>query len=243
MEKQRRLKIRIGASAGMFILALMLVSYTSAIASNEAAVSSQATVAQGIVDKATLTVNDFMHDPKYVWLHEHLNQAKGILIFPEVIQGGLGVGGSGGTGVLLVRDKSGNWDYPAFYTTASVHFGPLIGAEVKEVVMVAMTQKAIDSLLSSSFEMGGEVSAALGPVGTGEKATVNMPDVNADFVAFAKSKGLYAGLDLGGTDIKVRQNLNAAYYHAGVQPDDIIIKKDVSNRGATELLETLRKAG
>ncbi len=243
MEKQRRLKIQIGASVSMFMLALLLLFHTSAVASNEAAVSSQATVAQNIVDKATLTFNDFMRDPKYVWLHEHLNQAKGILIFPEVIQGGLGVGGSGGTGVLLVRDPSGKWGYPAFYTTASIHFGPLIGAEVKEVVMVAMTQKAIDSLRSSSFEMGGEVSAALGPVKTGEKMTVNIPNISADFVAFAKSRGLYAGLDLGGTDIKVRHNLNVAYYHAGVQPDDIIIKKDVSNRGATELLETLNKAG
>ncbi len=237
MKKQQLASVVIfGVLTGVLALGLIFVSYRPAVASDEAQ------VAQAIVDKAMVTFNDFMTNPKYVWFHENLNRAKWVLIFPEVVQGGLILGGSGGTGVLLVRDEQGNWSEPAFYTTASGGFGPLIGYEASEVIMVAMTQKAIDSLLSSSFEMGGDASYALGALGGGEKATLGVPDVNADFVAFAKTRGLYAGINLGGTDIKVRHNLDEAYYHAGVTPSDILVKKNVTNAGAAELRDTLKKA-
>jgi lipid-binding SYLF domain-containing protein len=237
MKKQKRMKMGIGMVLAIFTIGLVFMSYTSAIAADET------WVAQGLVDRARITFNDFMHDPNFVWLHENINQAKAILIFPEVIKGGFIVGGSGGTGVLLVRDeKTGSWSDPAFYTLGAGGFGPQIGAEESEVIMVATSQKAIDALLSSSFEMGGDVSFAFGPVGQGAKATVTVPEVNADFVSFAKSKGLYAGINLGGSDIYVRNNLNTAYYHKAVTPADIIVKKDVSNRGATELQEALKNA-
>ncbi len=238
MEKQKRSKIGIGIVLAIFTIGLPFMSYTSAIAADEN------WVAQGLVDKARITLNDFMRDPKFVWLHENINQAKAILIFPEVIKGGFIVGGAGGTGVLLVRDeKTGTWSDPAFYTLGAGGFGPQIGAEESEVVMVATSQKAIDALLSSSFEMGGDVSFALGPLGEGAKATVTIPEVAADFVSFSKTKGLYAGINLGGSDIYVRDNLNAAYYHKTVTPADIIVKKVVSNKGAAELQEALKKAG
>jgi len=67
------------------------------------------------VDKARVTFNGFMRDNNYGWLHEHLREAKGLLIFPQLIKGGFFLGGSGGTGVLVVRNaKTGDWSEPAF---------------------------------------------------------------------------------------------------------------------------------
>jgi lipid-binding SYLF domain-containing protein len=140
-----------------------------------------------------------------------------------------------------VRDeKTGNWSAPAFYTIGSVTFGLQIGGESAEVVMLAMTQKAIDSLLSSSFKLGGEASIALGPVGGGAKASTDIPSVTADFLTFAKSKGLYAGLNLEGLVVGVRDSLNQAYYGKDVRPVDILVKKDVSNSRSAELREALK---
>jgi lipid-binding SYLF domain-containing protein len=199
--------------------------------------ASDMTEAQGVVDKAKVTLNDFMCDPNYTWLHDNLKDAKGLLIFPAVLRAGFIFGGSGGNGVLVVRNKeTGTWSEPAFYTVGSVTFGLQIGAQAAEVIMMAMSQKAIDSLYSSSFKLGGDASVALGPVGTGAKA-----NVTADFISFAKAKGLYAGINLEGSVVDVRDGLNHAYYGREVRPTDIIVKKDVDNAGSRELVITLER--
>ena len=239
MEDRRRKHVNVGMIVLAFLaMGILLVSYAPAIAKDK-----DKDQVQGLVDKARITFNDFMHDSNYVWLHENIDHAKGILIFPQVIKGGFIWGGSGGTGVLMVRDeRTGNWSEPAFYTIGSVTFGLQIGGEAAEVVMLAMSQKAIDSLLSSSVKLGGDASVALGPVGTGAKANAGIPDVTADFVSFAKTKGLYAGLNLEGSVVGVRDSLNKAYYGRDVRPADIIVKHTVSNRGADELRATLKRA-
>jgi lipid-binding SYLF domain-containing protein len=182
-----------------------------------------------------------MRDSNYSWVRENINRAKGVLIFPQTLKGGFIFGGSGGTGVLLVRnEKTGNWSEPAFYTIGSATFGLQIGGEAAEIVILAMTQKAVDSLFSSSFKLGGDTSIALGPVGAGAKANADIPSITSDFIAFAKSKGLYAGLNLEGAVVAVRDSLNRAYYGKDVRPADIIVKHDVRNSRAAQLQEALK---
>ncbi len=220
----------------VFAAGISLTSYTSAMAADRGRV-------QLLVDKAQITLKDFMTDSNYAWLHEHMKDAKGVLIFPQIVKGGFIWGGSGGTGVFLVRDpKTGNWSDPAFYTIGSVTFGLQIGGEASQVVMLAMTRRAVDSLLSSSVKLGGDVSVAIGPVGGGAQANAGIPDVTADFLSFAKSKGLYAGLNLQGSVIAVRDGLNDAYYGRVVSPSEIITNHKVYNSGADQLRAVLRKA-
>ncbi len=221
---------------GFLIGGMLSISSAPAMAVEKAA-------AQSIVDKAKGTLADFMGDANYSWLHNQLKTAKGVIIFPQIVKGGFFIGGSGGTGILLVRDgTTGKWSEPAFYTLGSVTFGLQIGGEAAEVMMVAMNQKAIDSVLSSSVKLGGDASIAVGPVGGGAKGGVGVPAVTADFVSFAKSKGLYAGLNLEGAVLAVRDSLNQAYYGKMVRPVDIVVKKEVSNPGASELRAALEKA-
>lgn len=194
--------------------------------------------AQGIVDKARVTFEGLMRDTNYAWLHSHLKEAKGVLIFPQVLKAGFIFGGSGGTGVLVVRDeKTGDWSQPAFYTVGAVSFGLQIGGEAAEVIMMAMSRKAIDSLFASSVKLGGDTSIAMGPLGGGAKG-----NITADFISFAKSKGLYAGLNLEGSVVDVRDSLNKAYYSRDVRPVEIIVKKEVSNSGSAALRAALKKA-
>jgi lipid-binding SYLF domain-containing protein len=139
----------------------------------------------------------------------------------------------------LVKDE-GNWSHPAFYTMGSVTFGLQIGGEASELLVLAMTQKAVDSLYSSSFKLGGDVSVAVGPVGAGAKANVDIPNVTADFITFTKTRGLYGGLNLEGAVIAVRDSLNHAYYGRTVRPIDIVEKHMVANRGSADLRESLK---
>lgn len=226
-----------GKKVGIFVLASMVVLALLIIGSTP--VNADDTVeAQGIVDKAKVTLDTFMGDKNYSWLHENLKNAKGVLIYPQILKAGFILGGSGGTGVFLAKDeKSGDWSQPAFYTVGTVSFGLQIGGEAAETMILAMTQKAVDSLYTSSVKLGGDTSVAMGPVGTGAKSNVMV-----DFIAFSKSKGAYAGLNLEGSLVSVRDSLNKAYYGSEVSPVQIIVEKKVSNKGSSELRSALQGA-
>ena len=224
------------AKAWVFLaVAIMFLAFAPIARANDDMAAVQAKV-----DRARITLGEFMRDPNFIWLHENIDRARGVLIFPEVLKGGFIWGGSGGNGVFLVRDeRTGQWSQPAFYTVGSVTFGLQIGGEAAEVVMVAMTERAVDSLLSSSVKLGGDVSVALGPVGAGAKASADVPRVTADFVSFAKAKGLYAGLNLEGSVIAVRDSLNQAYYERAVTPVGILERHEVTNIRSAGLIESL----
>ena len=222
--------------AGIIFCAIIITGMCGAAPAAAAAKASTDT--QRIVTKARVTLDGFMADKNYSWFQQQLKSARGILIYPQVLKAGFFLGGSGGTGVLLVKDKqSGDWSQPAFYTVGSVSFGLQIGGEAAEVVMLVMSDKAVDSLFASSVKLGGDTSVALGPVGAG--ATAN---VTADFISFAKSKGAYAGLNLQGSVVEVKDKLNAAYYGKQVRPVEIIVEKKVSKKGSSSLRAALAKA-
>jgi len=193
---------------------------------------------QGLVNQARVTFENFMKDENQTWLKENLNQAKGLIIIPSLLKAGFVIGGSGGSGVLIVKnDKAGQWSQPAFYTLGSGTFGFQIGAESAEIIMMVRTQKAVDKLFASSFKLGGDTSVAVGPVGTGVKS-----NVVADILSFARTKGAYAGVSLEGSVISTKDKWNEAYYGKAVNPVDIIVKRSVSNPGSKALRTSVAKA-
>ncbi len=186
--------------------------------------------AQSVVDKAQEALQSFAADPEMVWFHDNVDSAKGLLIVPTMVKGGFIFGGSGGSGALLARgDPPQGWSYPAFYIIGTVTFGLQIGGEVSEIIFLVMTERGMDAFLSSEFKLGGDVSVAIGPVGVGLKAQT------ADILAFARSKGVYGGLNLEGSVFKIRNDWNQAYYGPGTRPTDIFVTGSVSNQGADSL--------
>ena len=229
------MKIRFEKFAVVFGLALILILGGCAGAQKTPGSSADE---QGTVDKSLVTFRNFMADQEMEWFQKNLKDAKALLIVPNLLKAGFVLGGSGGSGVLVARDaNTGNWSQPAFYTLGSVTFGLQIGGESAEVIMMIRTQKALDGLYTSEFKLGGDASVSAGPVGVGTKS-----DVKTDVVSFAKSKGLFAGLNLEGSRVKVSDDSNMDYYGKAVSPVDIIVKKMVSNPGSTSLLQELKKA-
>ena len=198
---------------------------------------------QVLVDRASLTINDFLNDQTMTYLRNNIRYAKGILITPSLFKAAFWIGGSGGRGVLMVRDpRTNEWSGPAFYTIGGGSLGIQFGASSSEVVMMVMTQKGIDSLYTTTFKLGGGVSAVAGPVGIGaEGATA--PNLSADFLSFARSKGAFIGAALDGAVISVSSDYNKAYYGKPVRPVDVFAKNnDVHNPGADNLRTQLTNA-
>jgi len=186
---------------------------------------------QKLVSDAQATLNNFMRDPDQTWIHQNIGKAKGLLIVPKIVKAGFIFGGSGGRAVLVARSGQ-TWVGPAFYDLATASVGFQAGVEVSEAVIVVMTDKGLNSLMASTFKIGGDASVSAGPVGAGAKSTVT-----TDLVSFTRSKGVYGGLNLDGTVVHANADSNGAYYGAkSILPPDIIIRKTYKSEKAAPLL-------
>jgi SH3 domain-containing YSC84-like protein 1 len=192
---------------------------------------------QQLVNSAETTLSNFLRDPQMTWLQKNIGKAKGVLIAPEVVKAGFIFGGSGGRGVLIGRGSDGKWHGPVFYTLATASVGFQAGIAASENITLVMTEKGLNTLLAPSVKLGGDASVAAGPVGAGASS-----DVTTDFVAFARSKGVYGGLNLDGTVITANNDWNNAYYGKPVLAPDILVRGSVSNKGADKLLGEVARA-
>jgi lipid-binding SYLF domain-containing protein len=186
------------------------------------------------VRAAQTVLDNFKNDPEMTWFRAHVKDARAILISPQVTRAGFVVGGSGGEAVALARGTGGRWLGPAFYNMGAGSVGFMAGLDVSEVVVLVLTEKALNGLLSASFKLGGDASITAGPVGVGAAATVT-----TDMVSFARSKGVYAGVSLDGLVISPDSDANAAYYGKPASPVDIFVRGTVTNTTAAPLQKSL----
>ena len=85
----------------------------------------------------------------------YMRRARGVLIVPNLVQGGFIIGAAGGRGVLMTRGDQG-WSYPAFYGMGSGSIGLQIGAKVAEVLFIIRTDKGVQAILDSRYKFGAE---------------------------------------------------------------------------------------
>jgi lipid-binding SYLF domain-containing protein len=91
-----------------------------------------------------------------------------------------------------------------------VSFGFQIGGEASEVIFLAMTDRGVSALMKDSVKLGGDVGIAVGPIGAGVDAST--ANLSVDVLSFSRSKGLYGGVSLDGSYVKVSEGWNSAYY-------------------------------
>jgi lipid-binding SYLF domain-containing protein len=105
------------------------------------------------------------------------------------------------------------------------------------MVALVMTDKALNSFMSTDFKLGGDVSVAVGPVGAGTGAPIT-----ADMVAYVRSKGLYGGLNLNGSVVSIDDAANQAFYGRQVTPVDILVKQTATNAAGNALAQDIARA-
>ena len=220
----------------IFVLLAVFFLFSSLTAGAGRSFASDYSTQAALVDKATITFKSFMSDPNMTWFKKNLCSAKALLIIPQLLKGAFIFGAEGGTGVLVAKDEhTGLWSQPAFYTMAAASFGLQAGAESSSIILMIMTDKGMDALLSTSVKLGGDISVAAGPYGAGAKAAT------VDVLAFAKAKGVFGGISVEGSVITPRDSYNIAYYQRNVRPVDIIIRRSVSNPHSTALIEAVSR--
>jgi lipid-binding SYLF domain-containing protein len=196
--------------------------------------------AEVIVEKARITVitlkeRETAPAPSF---RESLKTAKGILIFPDVFKAAVGVGGQGGSGVLLVRDQSGTWSYPAFFRLSSGSLGPQLGASSTQLVFILRSEGAVRSVISDQFQIGGDMQWTFGSYGSGLVAGTTT-HAGADVVGFAVSEGVFGGFSLQAGSVARRVDLNEAYYGRKVTTRQIVLENQAFNLHADPLRQSL----
>jgi SH3 domain-containing YSC84-like protein 1 len=193
---------------------------------------------QKLVVEAERSLSNFLRDPDMSWLQQNISRSKALIIAPEIVKAGFIFGGSGGRALVVARDPaSGKWVGPAFYSMATGSVGFQAGISVSEGVTMVMTDKGFNSLLATSFKMGGDASVAAGPVGAGAKS-----DIVSDLITFNRAKGVYGGLNFDGTVVTAADDWNQAYYGKKSLPPDILVRMSVTNRNADGLLAKVTAA-
>lgn len=222
-------------------LVLFLIILSLLACATMPSTTDQPVVQQLLVDEARVVVDNFIADPDMAWCREYMKNAKGLLIVPDLYKGAWFLGGSGGRGVLLVRDQgTSEWLGPAFYNIGSVSFGLQFGGQKSEVMILVMTQKGLESLYSTSVKLGGDASVAIGPIGVGAQGAT-APSLNVDYISFAKPIGAFLGVSLDGAVIDENYDWNKAYYGRPLRPADIIAGRNVVNPSSVNLRTAVAK--
>jgi|SRR6266498_433461 len=172
--------------------------------------------------KAAQVFNEIMGTREKSIPGDLLDKAEAVAVFPSVLKAGFIVGGRGGSGVISRRVKGG-WSAPAFFDLGGGSIGLQIGASSTDYILLFMNDNAVDSLLGDKFEIGGEGSAAAGPVGRSASASTDLK-LNAQILSYSRSKGAFAGLELKGVVIKPDNEDNLQVY--GMTARDILTGAD-----------------
>jgi len=223
----------------LVVVAVSLLTWGVALIPSDVRANDQQEAEQ-LAETSRYTFESFSSGVDAKPFRDLVKKARGIFICPQMLRGAFVFGASGGTGVFVAKEpQTGTWLGPAFYTIGEVSFGFQAGGDASEIIMLAMTERGANAMLSSGVKLGADVSVAVGPVGAGVDAST--ANLSVDILTFARSKGLYGGVSLKGAVIKIREGLNDAYYGQTASPTDILVRKNVNNSQAKGLLGTVAK--
>jgi lipid-binding SYLF domain-containing protein len=161
--------------------------------------------------KAAKAFDAVMQVPDKAIPRELLARARAIAVFPEVVKVALTFGGEGGRGVVSRRNGD-SWGGPVFFRGGGASFGAQAGASSTDFVLLFMNDESVESLMKDRFAFGGEVGVAAGPVGrtTGAGTDALM---HAAIIAYSRSRGVFAGVNVKGVVLKPEESLNLAVYN------------------------------
>ena len=173
--------------------------------------------------------------------HDLLQKAHCIVIVPGLKTAAFIFGGKYGKGYLFCRNKSGTgWSAPGTVRIEGGSVGFQIGGSQTDLIMLVMSERGADKLLSSKFTLGAEGSVAGGPVGRTATAQTDA-QMRAEILSWSRSQGLFAGLALEGATLRQDLDDNATLYGRKLESREIVTKGVRAPKAAAKLIALLTK--
>jgi lipid-binding SYLF domain-containing protein len=170
---------------------------------------------QGRIDAARVVLDQIMAAKDATVPNNILRSATCVAVVPSMKKGAIFVGGQYGQGVVTCRTGRG-WSAPVFIRMAGGSFGFQFGGQETDLILIAVNDRGMQDLLKDKFKIGGDASAAAGPVGRAGTASTDWK-MNAELLSYSRAKGLFAGIDLDGTSVSQNKEDTEIYYGA---PED-----------------------
>ncbi len=146
-----------------------------------------------------------------------LKEARAIAVIPDVLKVGFVFGGRRGEGLISVKGPDGTWSNPSFVTITGGSVGFQAGVSSTDVVLVFRTQRGVDGIVNGKFTIGADAAAAAGPVGRNASASTDS-QIKAEIYSYSRARGLFAGVALDGSALRIDYDANAAIYGSGITP-------------------------
>lgn len=164
------------------------------------------------LNDAAHVLSEAMATPDQGIPRDLIEKAHCIVIVPDLKTAAFVVGGKYGKGYLACRAEGrGGWSAPAAVRIEGGSVGFQIGGSSTDLVMLVMNSRGADKLMESRFTLGGEVSAAAGPVGRTVTAQTDA-QLHADILSWSRSRGLFGGLALEGATLREDLDDNESLY-------------------------------
>lgn len=205
------------------------------------AARGQSREAKTAADAATV-LDEIMSAPDKGIPEAVLDKVEAIAVFPGVLRAAFIFGGQRGRGVISVRNRANNtWSAPAFLTITGGSWGAQIGGQSIDLVLVIINRKGVDNLLKNQFKIGGEASAAAGPVGRSAEASTDVL-MRAQILSYSRSRGLFAGVAVNGSSVHEDIDANERMYGTRLNSRDLALNRRGGSPAAIGAWrDTLRK--
>jgi lipid-binding SYLF domain-containing protein len=173
-----------------------------------------------------------------------LDKADCVVVLPSVVKFAIGIGGSYGRGVMTCRggkNFDGRWGAPTMMAVEGGSFGLQLGGQATDFVLLLMSARSAENILTSKVKLGGDASAAAGPVGRNASAETDAT-LRAEILSYSRARGLFAGVSLAGSTLRADNDANEKLYGKEVNAKDIVFNGAVPvPESAQLLLATLNK--
>src|SRR5580698_3978602 len=143
-----------------------------------------------------------------------LDKSECVVVYPSVKKAAFIVGASYGRGLITCRtgkDLRGPWSAPAMFALEGGSFGLQLGGQATDFVLLIMNDQGAKSVLSSKVKIGGDASAAAGPVGRNTSAETDIV-LKAEILSWSRARGLFAGVSLAGSTMRSDGDANKVLY-------------------------------
>jgi lipid-binding SYLF domain-containing protein len=192
------------------------------------------------LDHAGAVLHEIMSAPDKGIPEEVLEHAKCVAVVPHMLKGGFVFGAENGRGVATCRTANG-WSAPAFFAITGGSWGLQIGLEGVDLVMIVQNDKGLEHLINSNFQLGGDASAAAGPVGRHASANTDWK-LETEILTYSRARGAFAGLTLTGAAIRRDNDSTEAIYGHDISTGRILRGEIAVPASAGAFLDAVRDA-
>jgi lipid-binding SYLF domain-containing protein len=193
------------------------------------------------LDDSASLFSEIMGTPDRSIPQDLLEKAACIVLVPDLKKAAFGVAGKYGRGFALCRDAGGTgWGPPAAIRIEGGSIGFQIGVSSSDVVMLVMNERGMEKLSSSKFTIGGDATAAAGPVGRNATAQTDAY-MHAEILSWSRSKGLFAGISLDGATLRNDLDENEMLYGQRWTSKQILGSGAKQPQQAAKLIAVLNK--